>query len=65
MLGPASETTNARLTAQALGNEHHELVPTRDELLGRVPALLSGMDQPLAAPCVSCYTPSRSTPVVT
>jgi asparagine synthase (glutamine-hydrolysing) len=47
---PESETTNARLTAQELGTEHHELVPTQDELLGWVPALLFGMDQSLADP---------------
>jgi asparagine synthase (glutamine-hydrolysing) len=47
---PASEIVNARLTAQELGTEHHELVLTEDELLGRVPPLLSGMDQPLADP---------------
>ena len=47
---PAGETANARLTAQELGTEHHEVVLTQDELLGRVPALLSGMDQPLADP---------------
>jgi asparagine synthase (glutamine-hydrolysing) len=47
---PASETANARLTAQELGTEHHELLLRQDELLGRVPTLLSGMDQPLADP---------------
>jgi asparagine synthase (glutamine-hydrolysing) len=47
---PASETANARFTAQELGAEHHEVVLTQDELLARVPALLSGMDQPLADP---------------
>jgi asparagine synthase (glutamine-hydrolysing) len=47
---PVSETANARLTAQELGAEHHELVLTQDQLLERVPALLSGMDQPLGDP---------------
>jgi asparagine synthase (glutamine-hydrolysing) len=47
---PDSETANARLTARELGAEHHELILTQDELLGRVPALLSGIDQPLADP---------------
>jgi asparagine synthase (glutamine-hydrolysing) len=47
---PASETANARLTAQELGADHHELILTQAELLERVPALLSGMDQPLADP---------------
>jgi asparagine synthase (glutamine-hydrolysing) len=47
---PASETVNARLTAQELGTDHHELFLPQDELLGRVPVLLSSMDQPLADP---------------
>ena len=47
---PESETANARLTARELGAEHHELVLTQDELLERVPALLSAIDQPLADP---------------
>ena len=47
---PASETANARLTAQELGAQHHELVLTQEELLRRVPDLLSGIDQPLADP---------------
>ena len=47
---PESETANARLTAQELGTEHHELLLTENELLGRVPELLADMDQPLADP---------------
>lgn len=46
--GAVSETAQARSTAQALGTEHHELVLTQKQLLARVPALLAGMDQPLA-----------------
>jgi asparagine synthase (glutamine-hydrolysing) len=46
--GAVSEAAQARRTAQALGTEHHELVLTQKELLARVPALLAGMDQPLA-----------------
>ncbi len=46
--GAVSETTQARRTAQELGTEHHELVLTQEQLLRRVPALLAGMDQPLA-----------------
>ena len=46
--GAVSETAHARRTAQELGTEHHELVLTQRELLARVPALLAGMDQPLA-----------------
>jgi asparagine synthase (glutamine-hydrolysing) len=47
---PESEIANARLTAKELGTEHHELLLAQGELLGRIPALLSGMDQPLADP---------------
>jgi asparagine synthase (glutamine-hydrolysing) len=50
--GGAGETVRARRTAQELGTEHHELVLTEDELLGRVPDLLGGMDQPLADPAL-------------
>ena len=46
----ASQLAQARLTAQELGSEHRELVLTERELLGRVPELLAGMDQPLADP---------------
>jgi asparagine synthase (glutamine-hydrolysing) len=46
--GAVSETAAALRTAQALGTEHHELVLTEGELLRRVPAILAGMDQPLA-----------------
>jgi asparagine synthase (glutamine-hydrolysing) len=48
--GAASEAAEARRTAEALGTVHHELVLTEEQLLGRVPALLAGMDQPLADP---------------
>ena len=46
--GGVSETSEARRTAQELGTEHHELILTQEELLRRVPAVLAGMDQPLA-----------------
>jgi asparagine synthase (glutamine-hydrolysing) len=46
--GGVSETAQARRTAQELGTEHHELILTREQLLRRVPAVLAGMDQPLA-----------------
>jgi asparagine synthase (glutamine-hydrolysing) len=48
--GAESEIGRARLTAEELGTEHHELVATQDRLLERVPGLLAGMDQPLADP---------------
>jgi asparagine synthase (glutamine-hydrolysing) len=47
-----SESAQARQTADELGTEHHELVLTHEQLLGRVPALLAGMDQPLADPAL-------------
>jgi len=47
-VGKVSETDEARRTARELGAEHHELILTQDELVRRVPALLAGMDQPLA-----------------
>jgi asparagine synthase (glutamine-hydrolysing) len=43
-----SETAEARRTAQKLGTEHRELILTQEQLVRRVPALLSQMDQPLA-----------------
>jgi asparagine synthase (glutamine-hydrolysing) len=46
--GAVSETAMARRTAEQLGTEHHELVLTQEQLLGRVPALLASMDQPIA-----------------
>ena len=46
--GTVSETAQARRTAQELGTEHHELVLGQEQLLRRIPALLAGMDQPLA-----------------
>jgi asparagine synthase (glutamine-hydrolysing) len=50
--GAASEAAEARRTAEELGTEHHELVLTQEQLLARVPALLAGMDQPLADPAL-------------
>lgn len=47
-VGDVSETRMARETAQALGADHHELVLTEGEVATRVPALLGGIDQPLA-----------------
>jgi asparagine synthase (glutamine-hydrolysing) len=46
--GGVSETAQARRTAQEIGTEHHELLLPQEELIGRVPAVLAGMDQPLA-----------------
>ncbi|MDQ3093116.1 MAG: asparagine synthase (glutamine-hydrolyzing), partial [Actinomycetota bacterium] len=47
-VGEMNETSTARATAQALGADHHELVLTEGDVATRVPALLAGIDQPLA-----------------
>jgi asparagine synthase (glutamine-hydrolysing) len=46
-VGSVGETAEAARTARELGTEHHELVLTQAELVGRVPRLLAEMDQPL------------------
>lgn len=47
-VGDVSELDTARRTAQVLGIEHHELLLTQDDVAVRAPALLAGLDQPLA-----------------
>ncbi|MDQ3586766.1 MAG: asparagine synthase (glutamine-hydrolyzing) [Actinomycetota bacterium] len=47
-VGAVSEAETARATAVALGAEHRELVLTTADVATRVPALLAGLDQPLA-----------------
>lgn len=47
-VGTVSEAAEARRTAAEIGSEHHELTLTESELANRVPALLAGLDQPLA-----------------
>lgn len=47
-VGEVSEAGEAKRTASEIGAEHHELILSQDELAQRVPALLAGMDQPLA-----------------
>ncbi len=47
-VGEVGELDTARATAQALGTDHHELVLTEDDVATRMPALLAGIDQPLA-----------------
>jgi asparagine synthase (glutamine-hydrolysing) len=59
------EAAQARRIARELGTEHHELVLTHEQLLERVPALLAGMDQPLADRLSSRSTLSRSTRAAT
>jgi len=47
-VGAVNELQAARETATRLGSEHHELVLGAAEIAGRVPAVLAGLDQPLA-----------------
>jgi asparagine synthase (glutamine-hydrolysing) len=47
-VGTVDETAQARRTALELGTDHEELIFPQNELVARVPALLAGMDQPLA-----------------
>jgi asparagine synthase (glutamine-hydrolysing) len=51
-IGAVNETATARQTAHELGTEHHELVLTHGQLMGRVPDVLAAMDQPLADPAL-------------
>ena len=44
----ASGMEETRRTAQALGTRHQDVVLAGEQVLHRVPALLAGMDQPLA-----------------
>ena len=47
-VGSVSETAQARRTAAYLDSEHHEVTLTQREVAERAPALLAGVDQPLA-----------------
>jgi len=47
-VGEVSEAQGARITARELGSDHHELVLSKSEVAGRVPAVLAALDQPLA-----------------
>ncbi len=46
--GSFDETAQARRVAQRLQTDHHEIVLTRAEVGERAPAMLAGLDQPLA-----------------
>jgi asparagine synthase (glutamine-hydrolysing) len=46
--GDVSELVQARQTAAHLGTDHHELVLRESDAAERVPAVLAGLDQPLA-----------------
>jgi asparagine synthase (glutamine-hydrolysing) len=47
-VGTVSETPGAAQTAAELGTIHHELILTESEVAGRIPDLISRLDQPLA-----------------
>jgi asparagine synthase (glutamine-hydrolysing) len=47
-VGSVSETEQARRTAAYLDSEHHEVTLTEQDVAERTPALLAGVDQPLA-----------------
>jgi len=47
-VGSVSETAQARRTASYLDSEHHEVTLTQQMVAERAPALLAGLDQPLA-----------------
>jgi asparagine synthase (glutamine-hydrolysing) len=51
-VGEVSELAEARLVAERLGTEHHELVIDQADVARRVPAVLAELDQPLADPAV-------------
>jgi asparagine synthase (glutamine-hydrolysing) len=47
-VGAVSETEPARAIAEEIGSDHRELVLTQEDVARRAPALLAGLDQPLA-----------------
>ncbi len=47
-VGTVSETVGAAQTAAELGTIHHELILTESDVAGRIPDLISRLDQPLA-----------------
>lgn len=51
-VGAVSETAQARRTADYLHSEHHEVTLTEEQVATRAPALLAGIDQPLADPAL-------------
>ncbi|MGI8801388.1 MAG: asparagine synthase (glutamine-hydrolyzing) [Solirubrobacteraceae bacterium] len=51
-VGAVSETTRARHVAGVLGTTHRELTLTEDDVRLRFPAVMAGLDQPLADPAL-------------
>ena len=47
-VGAVNETAGARRVAEHLGSDHHEVTLSEAEVGERAPALLAGLDQPLA-----------------
>jgi asparagine synthase (glutamine-hydrolysing) len=46
-VGAVNETERARVVAERLGSEHHEVTLTEQDVSERAPEVLAGMDQPL------------------
>ncbi|MFI4990051.1 MAG: asparagine synthase (glutamine-hydrolyzing) [Solirubrobacterales bacterium] len=46
-VGGVNETERARIVAERLGSEHHEVTLTQEDVAERAPLVLSRMDQPL------------------
>jgi asparagine synthase (glutamine-hydrolysing) len=46
-VGGVNETERARVVAERLGSEHHEVTLTQADVAERAPLVLAGMDQPL------------------
>ncbi len=56
-VGEFGEGACARAAAAAIGTDHHELIMTTADVSERVPAMLAGLDQPIADPA---YVPLRA-----
>jgi asparagine synthase (glutamine-hydrolysing) len=55
-----NETAYARLMAESIGAEHHELLLTQDDLLNFLPEMIRLQDEPIADPvCVPLYYVSK------
>jgi asparagine synthase (glutamine-hydrolysing) len=56
----ANETAYARMMADRVGAEHHELLLTIDDLAGFIPRMIELQDEPIADPvCVPVYFVSK------
>lgn len=56
----SNETGYARMMAERVGAEHHELLLTIDDLIGFIPRMIELQDEPIADPvCVPVYFVSK------